>query len=174
MIKLRSTIHSELKRFKLIRGTLLGGVGILWLAYFGSFLPLQVLEIWGLPIFFIGLGLILAGLLPYRQLNKLEIHPHEIVFDEANSLNMRLYGKSTWTLPSQAIERMAYISVDRSTYGIAIWLKDSMPEKIIVHDLRFKMCQFLEISQRKQGCDLFLPYFSKTSYQMCIAEFQTS
>ena len=40
-----------------------------------------------------------------------------------------------------------------------------MPEKAVVHDASFDAEAFQNKSRKKQGCDFFLPYFSKRSYE---------
>ena len=80
----RSCIQTSLLSFILKRGALLGGSGVLLLIFGGTFLPLEILSVWGVPLFFIGMTLVTGGLLPYRKLNRLQLRPHEIHCDGKN------------------------------------------------------------------------------------------
>jgi hypothetical protein len=139
---LRSSIRPSLKHSLLQRGTFLGFIGGLLFLLAGIFLPLPQLSIWGLPVLGAAFALITAGLLPYRRLSHLEMHPHEISLTEQR-LRFSRSGKPSFTLPLSCIKRIDYRDAPRH-YGIAIWLKNPLPAK--------------------EGCDIFLPYFSKRSF----------
>lgn len=120
---LRSSIKPALKRSLLFRGTLLATLGIALLIYAGLTLSVATLEHWGLPIFGISLALITAGLLPYKRLTRLEMHPHELLLTSDHEI--RFFQKRTLciTLSWENIEKIAYVD-HPSRYGIALWLKN--------------------------------------------------
>ena len=162
MIKLRSVVHRDLKRRKLLRGTFLALLGMSLIGYCGLFLSVQTLSTWGLPAFMVGSGLMAVGLVPFRQLNRLEIHPHQIILDQAY-LQVGFCGKKSFSVPCHSIDRTVFIS--QGVGGIGIWLKEPLPEKIIVHDPRFAMRKFQEDSYRKHQCHLFLPHFNERAFK---------
>ena len=164
IIKLRSQITPALKRSKALVGTVLASIGMTTLLFGSLFLSVEKLSLWGLPIFVLGFGFISWGLVPYRKINKLEVHPHEIVIKDDKSIRIYLRGKGAFTLPINSIDKIGYKDSDIN-YGIGIWLRQPVPEKIIVHDRTFNMPQYQLDSKKKFGCDLFLPYFSKSSFE---------
>lgn len=159
---IRSSIRPELKRQVLMRGSMIGGCGALLLLATGVFLPLSLLKIWGWAIFLIGIGLITLGLLPYRKLTRLESKPQTIEMKE-DRFSLTSNQKPLFTVPFSAIEKMAYINTS-SDYGIAIWLHNPLTDKIVVHSEKFDIEKYRELSQRKFGCDLMLPYFSQRGF----------
>ncbi len=168
LIKLRSSINSSLKRYVLLRGTFLAFLGMALIAYCGAFLAPETLHIWGLPAFLIGLALITVGLLPYRRLTQLELKPHEIILDDTSSLKFFSKGRPLFSLPFADIAKMEYID-EKYRYGIGLWLKKPFPEKILIHDSHFDMKAFQTRSQKKAGCDIFLPYFTKRSFEAVVS-----
>lgn len=160
---LRSSVKSTMKRFVLFRGTFLAGLGAALMLFTGAFLPRGTLALWGLLCFGIGLGLITLGLLPYRRLTRLENKPFEILLSQG-LLSFISKGIKKFSVPFASIEKTGFVD-DRHQYGICLWLKKPAQEKVIVHDPGFDMAAFQNKSKAKHGCDLFLPYFSKRSYE---------
>ena len=165
LLKLRSSVHSSLKRQMLWQGTLLALVGLSILGYSSLFFSSADLGIWGFLLFCLGIGFISAGLIPYRRLCRLEINPHEIVVLDEVTIKFNWQGKSTLTVPWISVSKTAYMKRSHKNYGIGIWLKQPAPEKVIVHDLNFNVRCFQDGSRRLYGCDLFLPFFSEHSYK---------
>lgn len=159
--KLRSSIRTSLMRFVLMKGTAIALIGALLLLYGGIFLPVDVLSIWGFPLMLAGGGLIAAGLLPYRLLSRLERKPDELIVN-TNELILISQGRPCLTIPCQSIARTAYIEYGRC-YGIAIWLKTPIPEKVIVHTSRFPK-RYQKNTHKYYDCTLFLPYFTERSF----------
>lgn len=83
VIKIRSSICSQLMKSTLLKGTLLAGLGIFVITLAAIFLSPEYLTTYGLPLFAIGCGMITFGLLPYRRLTLLEKCPNEIWYKEA-------------------------------------------------------------------------------------------
>lgn len=153
-LKLRSSVKSSLKRYTLIRGTLIAGLGALLIVVTGIYLPVQEMQIWGLPILIMGLGLIAFGLMPYRRLSRLENSPNEVIlFDD--SFQFFSKGRKIYTVPFSSIDKTSLID-NGTDYGIAIWLKKSPEQKVIVHDKK--------LAYARKGCDIFLPYFTERSF----------
>jgi hypothetical protein len=170
-LKIRNSIQPALIRNAVMKGTLLGVIGVgLWLL--GLFLPVSVLKYWGLPLFLIGGGMITWGLLPYRRLRALENSPNELVAFENKYIQYRSKGKDILKIPIQSIHEMKYVEKG-SEYGIGILLKDPIPEKILIHDTTFNIDKFQENSLVNYKSDLYFPYFSKRSFQE-LQNFQTS
>jgi hypothetical protein len=169
-LKLRNSIKPALIHFTLIRGTVLGAIGICLILYTGIFLPPIALQYWGSLILLVGGGLITWGLLPYRRLRRLEVKPYEIVAVENKALHYLSNGKSLFSIPTQSIHRITYFEKNKD-YGIAIHLKYPLPEKIRVQDVRFNFDAFQKKSLKKYDCDLFLPYFSERSWR-ALKDFQ--
>lgn len=126
----------------------------------GTLLPLEQLKIWGIPIFFVGIILIAIGLLPYRQLTRLQLKPHELRYDGHFLLFLK-QGKPLFKIAEESVEKIEYVEKE-TLYGLAIRLKRPLEEKVRVLQPRFNFAAFASDSaQRFEGCDLFLPYFTK-------------
>ncbi|MBA2727934.1 MAG: hypothetical protein H0U49_07165 [Parachlamydiaceae bacterium] len=82
VVKIRSSICSQLMKSTLLKGTSLAGSGIFIFILAGIFLPPEYLTTYGLPIYAVGLGLIAYGLIPYRRLTALEKCPNELWYQE--------------------------------------------------------------------------------------------
>lgn len=82
VVKIRSSVCSQLMKSTLLKGTFLAGIGILIIVLAGIFLPLQDMTIFGLPLYALGCGLIAFGLIPYRRLTALEKSPNELWYQE--------------------------------------------------------------------------------------------
>lgn len=85
-----------------------------------------------------GLGLIALGLIPYRRLQRLEVRPNELVISEHGLIYYK-GGDLQWKLPYSSIQRLSFQET-AWRYGIALDVEG-----------RF---------------DLFLPYFTKRSFQI--------
>jgi len=161
--KIRSSIKPPLKRAVLFRGTVLGGMGGLLLLMGGVFIPLSLLKIFGLPLLIVAIFLITKGLLPYRRLCQMETKPNEIVLLGDDHLKFSMLGKHILTVPKSSIDEVKYIEKDND-YGIALWLKQTAPEKIVIHRQTFEIGKYQQESQKNHGCDLFFPFFNRHAY----------
>ena len=147
-------------RLCLRRGGWIAAAGALLILFGGTFLPLDALKIWGIPLFFGGLILISIGWLPYRELQKLERTPHRLHYD-GECLYFEKGGKPLFKIPEKSVEKLAYVEKE-ALYGIAIWLKKPIVEKVRVLQVHFNLEGFIaDSATRCEGCDLFLPYFTK-------------
>ncbi len=145
-IKLRTSIKPDLMRKALFRGSLLGGSGAIILFLSGTFLRVQILSIWGLPLFFLSLGLITLGMLPYRRLTRLEKNPDGIIVSSDDLFIYRRKGKVILTTPLSMIISCEYVD-DESLYGIKI---------------------------KANGIEYFLPYFSERASKSLIEQCHAS
>ena len=161
---IRSSILPSLSYQVLLRGTLLGGVGALSLLLAGAFLPPQKMQVWGPFFFLVGLGMIAWGLLPYKRLKRLEEKPYRLSLEGDEWLHFSCGGKALLSIPIGSIESMKY-DEKGLIYGIGIVLKNPVPHKVMIQDPSFNMIRFLDWSRKQHGCDLFLSYFSRRSFQ---------
>ena len=153
---LQSSIKSSLMRFVLLRGTFLAAMGGLILVLSGIFFSGSTLSLWGFFIFFLAMSLITLGLLPYRRLRQLETNPYQLISQD-QTWHFQAKGQLILSLPMQSIAHTIY--VDNHAYGIGIFLKHPLPQKIVIHQRHFNIENL-----RKGDCDLFFPYFSRRAY----------
>lgn len=164
ILKLRSSIKPALKKSVLLRGTLLGISGLaLWL-YGGIYLPINVLTVWGWPILILGGVLIIFGLVPYRKLTRVENKPNELILTDLEELNIYVEGIPFLKVDFENIEEMAYLD-DEKRYGIGLWIKNPKTKHIIILHPLLDLNLYLKNTQKRYFCDIFLPYFSKRSFQ---------
>ena len=161
---LSSTIRTALLNRTLKRGAWLGGGGALLIILGGTLLPLGLLKIWGIPLFCLGMACIAIGLLPYRKLTRLQLKPHAIHSNGEELMFLRS-GRPLLKIPLRSLEKMVYLEKEEA-YGIGLWLKWPIVEKVKVLQPHFSYATFTEESRKSfEGCDLFLPYFSKYACQ---------
>lgn len=146
-------------RTTLLRGALFSGSGAFIILLGGVLLPLSQLEIWGMPILFTGLLLVFVGMTPYRRLAKLEVNPYVLQID-SEKLSLNKENRPLFSLFLKHISSLEYIE-KKNIYGIAFKIKRPIEESVQIFDARF-IAQAL-----KEGieADLFLPYFSKRSFE---------
>jgi hypothetical protein len=158
----RSTIYTDLLILTLKRGAILGGSGALLLVLGGTILPLEMLSLWGIPFFLVGLFFIGIGWLPFRQLSKLQIKPHEIHYDGSFLIFLK-QGTPLFKIASISINKISYVKREH-LYGLGIWLKKPIEKKVQVLQSHFNFAAFMSDSIHSfEGCDLFLPFFSEYS-----------
>ena len=165
MITLYSSIHSDLMKSSIFRGTFLGSFGIFLLLLGGNFMTASTLQIWGIPVFVGSLSLITVGLLPYKKLRTLELKPYKVTIENDDSFEFHLNKKKTITILFSEIEAISYKKAFNS-YGIIINFK----EKYLKDNP--SLAFYSKQSKKTHGCDFFLPYFSKRSYNELLEVFQ--
>lgn len=163
-ITFRSSIHRALKKSVLLRGTIWASIGVLLWVLAGVFLPLSVLTIWGAPILLLGGALIVVGLLPYRRLSRQENKPNELILTELDELYIFFERTGMFKVELKNIETMAYLD-DDTRYGIGLWIKYPKKSHITLLNPHIKIDEYLKNCQKDYQCDIFLPYFSKRTYQ---------
>lgn len=161
-MKLSTQIDPTLKRKVLFQGASLGATGALWLLITGLFFPVSFLSKWGVVIFFSGIGLIHLGLTPYRKLNRLELAPYHVRISK-ETFCYKEQGRLLFSIPLHIIQHIRFTQKKR-IYGIAIFLKRPLQEKILIHHSHFYLKRFHEKSLYRYQCDFFLPYFSKKTF----------
>lgn len=159
-MKLRSSIKPTLLYSSLIRGTFFAGIGILLILFFGIFIPVDPLKIYGPFIILISLLFITLGLYPYQKLKQLEVKPHEILLNEDHLL-FSWKRKPTILIPFSEIDKIVNIQLERR-YGIGILLKK--PINLHLIDAHFDEKKFIASSQKNYSCDLFFPFFTTYSF----------
>ena len=162
--KWRTAITSTFKRQCVLRASLGGGLGVMILVGAGSFLPLQFLESWGLPLFFASLGLITWSMLPYKQLVQLENKPDELWLNTKGDIVYAKKGIPTFTVPQNSLEKMFFIQ-KTNEYGICLSIKQHPREKVRIHNPNFDYATINHKNLRKYGCDIFLPFFSERTFK---------
>ena len=157
---LRSTISTKLLNSTLKRGAWASGGGAILLILGGTLLPLSLLKIWGIPLFCMGMACISIGLIPYRKLTQLQFKPNAIHCNGRELLYIS-NGKPLFKIALNSLEKIAYLEKEAG-YGMGLWLKKPIQEKVKVLQPRFNFARFMKHSMEDfDGCDLFLPYFSK-------------
>jgi hypothetical protein len=100
--KWRTSIIPSYKRRCVLKASFAGGLGVAVLVGAGSFMPVSLLEWWGLPIFGAAGALIVWSMLPYRQLTQLENKPDELWLNADESLTYAKKGIPTLTFMASA------------------------------------------------------------------------
>ncbi|MEZ5315021.1 MAG: hypothetical protein R3E91_02260 [Chlamydiales bacterium] len=158
---IRTVIKPDLMATTLRTRGWLVALGALAILFGGTILPLSVLKVWGIPIFFGSLTLIGFGWLPYRQLQYLTTKPNEI-HDDGNNFFFIKKGKPFLKIPKKSIARIEYMK-KKHLYGLGIWLKNPVAEKIQVFETHSHFNKFLKESAAVfPECDIFLPYFTQS------------
>lgn len=163
-MKLRSSIKPQILHTALIQGTILATMGMAILIFSGVFLPPEQLKFLGPFAILIALLLITLGLYPFQQLKKLETSPHEILFSSENHFLFSWKRKPLFIVSLETIEHLSYLC-SGNQYGIAIVLKREGQRGITVCDPNFDLTKFQSSSQKKYECDLFLPFFTRRSFE---------
>lgn len=159
--KIRSSISSELMRKILFRGFILSFFGMIFLILAAIFIPKSEMQTWGWIIFLISFAFIPIGLLPYRRLSRLQLHPNELVQIDEEDLIYISKGKRILKIPLISVNELNYID-DVSAYGIGVSLKTPPVLPVIVYDL--SEGEKLYRKGRKVKMDLFFPYFNHRAY----------
>ncbi len=161
-ITLRTSIKGDLKRFLILRGSLLALIGIALLVYSGAFISLQTLANWGIAIWFISFILIALGLIPYRRITRLEENPNTLTITDDGNLHYLRHGHDVLTFPLKSISKVSYVE-EKGLYGIAVDLDPKEKPNIPNPPISVVMQMFLIPMKRRHKFDRFFPYFSKRS-----------
>ncbi len=159
-ITIRTSIRPGLKRFLLIRGTLLALIGVALLIYSGVFISVETLTNWGAAIVLVSFLLMAWGLVPYKRITKMEENPNKLVITEDEHLHYHRHGKDILTFPLKAIKDVKFIG-EKSLYGIALELEPDWKEKVPDPALSVVMQMFLYSMKKRHQFDRFFPYFSE-------------
>lgn len=157
--RILSKINDRFMTRMLIRGTVVGGLGVAILVVFGTLMPSSQMRIWGVPLVLVAIILIAIGMIPYRQLTKLRKQPDELTIENRQMLYMRR-GAELLAIPCVSIDRIDYVE-RRGLYGLGIWLLHPIPQPIRVRGAEASLTYLERVSQRKFNCDLFLPFFAR-------------
>lgn len=167
-LKLRSSIRPEVLNKALKRGMFFAGIGSCILLFSGVLIPEKYLKILGLPLILSSILLITLGLYPYQKLKRLEITPHEITILDENTFLFSWKRKPFLTIPFSEISSVKFID-SNIRYGIALDLRNLSVVKACNNE--FDVTVFMKTCKAKYGCDLFLPYFSKRSFDELLNRF---
>lgn len=149
----RTSIDKTLLRWVVLRGSLIAAAGLV-LMLLGNGIPASRLAGWGAAIILLSLALITLGLLPYRRLMRLQLHPNELTLSEEELLYTRKKAPPLW-IGRSSIATIRWLR-QGELYGIAITLHPPATKRV---DLEREVARW----RRLLDCDLFLPYFSKES-----------
>jgi hypothetical protein len=157
MLLLRTHVSQKLER-KLLRqavSSLLSAFGILWLA--DLLLPLAGIEELGIWRFVAGGGIIGISYAPYYQILRYKLSPAMLRVTD-DELILTRQGSEVFRVPWPLVEEFHFVDGELC-YGIAfsispIETRPSIPKRL--H----------EQSKKAYGVDLFLPFFSESSYQL--------
>lgn len=163
---MQTTISSAILKKALFRGTLLAGLGMVFFFYGGLHLSVDILEKWGLLLWAGGFGCIILGLLPYKKLLKLQLHPHRLIVSEGY-LDYYVQEKKMLSIPLEAIQSIDYI--DAPLYGIALLTYTNSVERIRVHD-RLSQAQKMRKQGKVYNTSLFFPYFNHYAFKQLLEE----
>lgn len=159
---LRSSIQPKLLQFTLWRGTCLACAGALLLNISAIFFPSNILKYWGFPIFLLSIFFVALGLIPYLRLRKLENSPNTLIINNGEYLFFSTSEKPLFSIPLTAIEECIFIK-KKHLYGIKIRLNNPLKKRIITYS-PFDFNPYIRVSQKNNECNLFLPYFTKRSF----------
>ena len=132
-----STIRSDTKKRLFFRALLLSIPGVFLLLGMGTFASIAAIQSWGTLTFFVGMGLIAWGMIPYRKITQLETKPYKIIVSEEAILFILHQGKQLH-FTHGGIQEVEYIE-KKCRYGINL--------------------------KTKEGKAFFLPYFSTSTYR---------
>lgn len=133
-----TTVKPQLLKKVLLQGTVLAGCGVIILVLAGILIPRNIMEIWGIYIFFLSAILMAVGLVPYRHLQKLESNPNKITLSDDRTLHYHKGDRILYSIPFDQIQSLEWID-KKNIYGITLGLKN--------------------------GQSKFLSFFSHRSYQ---------
>lgn len=162
-IKLFSTIKPDVLRKSLFKGTFLASLGVIILIAVTTYLPLESMATWGTLFLLVGGGLMVYGLIPYRKLVRMESDPSELILIDNQYLQFITFKKQQYTIPLTMIDKTEYVEKG-DDYGIAIWFKEAVDDKVVVHNQKLNMQKITAKSKEKYECDLFIPYFGRRAY----------
>lgn len=161
-VTIYTSIKPQLKRFVLLRGTLIALAGVALIVYAGAFLGPSTLNNWGLAIFLSGAFFIALGLIPYKRVARIEEAPNKIIVTDRRQLHYYRHGKDVWTLPLEAIEQVVEID-EPGFYGIGLKLSSeytgALPKLSIIGEI------YARGIRSRHRVDVIFPYFSRHSYR---------
>lgn len=160
-----TSIRPELKRRVLLHGTFYAGLGAALIVGGGILIPTAVMSYIGLPLLFVGGGLILYGLTPYRELTQLTARPDQLIVTGDRFLHYIKEGAPYLSVPLSAVDRLSYCDEEPERYGIVVDLIEGGMDQVVAHQKGLQFRRYLNSARRRYHCDLFFPYFSPKSYR---------
>jgi hypothetical protein len=161
---IKTTVSANLLKKSLLKGSLLGLAGVAGLLYGALFLHVNELNTWGLLLFLGSLAAITGGLLPYRQLTRLQLNPHRLILSENETLDYYLKEKMVMSIPTQSIEKIAYLS-NEGEYGIIFSLKKQPSPPVKVYAALKEVEQMRQDGEKLGKGDLFFRYFNERAFK---------
>ena len=165
---IKTTISAAIIKIFLMRGLFFAFIGIIGMTLSGAFLPIPLLKNWGFLIYVGCMGLIIWGLLPYKKIAQLQLKPNKLRLNSQLEIQFFSKGLNIISIPANSIQEIKYYK-NAMNYGILIWFKKPLTEKVILHHQENKEVHSL----RKQGykmahADLFIPWFNERSVNKII------
>ena len=117
-----SSLPTALYRRVLIRGSLLGFMGLSLLLFTGLIIPTHLIDPYGKWLAIAALLLISIGMLPVRKLQRLYKTPHFLSFN-GQQLIFHKFGKMHWGCEAEEIQSMSFFH-QNNRYGLKLSLKD--------------------------------------------------
>jgi hypothetical protein len=152
----RSVISQTLWRRRVLRGTLIGGIGVILLFIAAVFFPSVEMKRFGFILFLLSVGLITWGFLPYKKLKRLEVRPNTLSISQDGVVSLSLNGHSVLQVPLQAIDKAFYVE-EGDLYGIGVVFRNDCTDQILKEHPHLKDLFGI------RGCDILFPYFSERS-----------
>lgn len=106
----------------LIRGSILGFLGLSLLLFTGLIIPTHLIDPYGKFLAIASLLLISMGMLPVRKMQRLYKFPHKFTFD-GNQLTFYKFGKMHWACDLEEIQAIRFFQKN-SRRGMKIYLND--------------------------------------------------
>ena len=157
MLMLRTSINQKLQKKLLRRGlsSLLTCLGILWIAEI--FFPVAGIEDLSIWRWVASGGILSVSYFPYRQALQYKFRPEVLKITERLVILLR-DDSEIFQMPWKDVEDIRFLE-DETSYGIAFSLQSSMEESAELHALKLQ-------SKKHYGVDLFLPFFSESSFRL--------
>lgn len=151
---LRGSIRPEIENKAFIKGCKIAGASVLMVACSEFILPLLEFESLGIWSWLVGSSATSIGLFPYRKMKNFQKRP-DILHADLRNLSLLHRQKPLFSIPWDQVESFYYLDSGTAVYGLAFTLKQ--PVKNIPMPLVLKC-------RKAHGVDLFLPYFSHSSF----------
>lgn len=158
-LKFFTSISNKILKKTLFRGVFLSFLGMALLLAAAIVFPPAELKTSGFFLFLVSMALLAIELIPYRRLQKEQENPDFLLLEE-ETLSFYKNGKLLILIPLASIKKLSYCS-NESLYGLCFSL-DPEKEKAKVMSKRLDP---LYLSKKKEGIDLFLPYFSEQTFE---------
>jgi hypothetical protein len=161
MTVLYTSIKPQILKKSLFIGSSFSITGAFCIVLSGAWLSMDTLQTYGIWILLTSFIVMSLGLLPFRRLKKLSQNPDHIQIHE-EYFTVYSQEKKILSIPFNAIQELEYAEY-KKRYGMSIFFKDALKEKICIHCRDFDMKSIQKKSRQEWGCSIFLPFYSERS-----------